>query len=227
MSIQNVINKAETIFITPTKTSGTTISRSGRIKSAQVMTAQPFRITVNFMARGTYADYRATMTELDRLDVINSEGIDIGSTNSGLSWITEYQGDMTANNISNLSITSYSGGSILVNTSNVTNTNPTDILFKAGDYITFNAGYRYPFVVTQDVQIGAVVTPGLGGSNVTVTLHRPVIFQTGYTVAGKGILVGNNVTWNVQMLSKPQYEIIPGRWIEFSGPLELMEVIDV
>jgi len=65
------------------------------------------------------------------------------------------------------------------------------------------------------------------GSTISVTLNRPIITQTGYTIdSGKGILVGTDVTWQVKMLTKPTYTITPDRFVEFNGEFELVEVVE-
>lgn len=222
MSIQNIIDKAEEIAISRNTVSGSTLSRGGRLRSAAVAGNVPYRFSVSYAPYQTYADSRATIEEIERLDLVHSETVDIGSTNAGLSWVTAYQGDMSAVQIANLSLTgTYTGNTIDVDTANVTGSSSSDILFKKGDYISFDSGYVYPYTVTADVQIGSVAP----GSNVSVPVHRPIISQTGYTFAGKGVLVGNDVTWRVRMISKPTYRLIPGRYVAWSGEFVLMEQI--
>lgn len=223
MSIQNIIDKAESITITRGKVSGSTISRGGRLRSAIVAGNQPYTFTVAYAPYQSYTDSRAKMEELERLDLVHSEDIDIGSTNSGLSYLTEYQGELTSAQIGQLKLKgTYSGNTIDIETEDVTGSSSGDLMFKAGDYITFDDGYRYPYQVTADTPIGLVAT----NSFVTVSVHRPIITQTGYTFDDtKGVLVGTDVTWTVKMIQKPNFTVIPGRYIQPSGEFVFMEVI--
>lgn len=226
MGIQTVIDRAETITVLKKKLNGSTISRSGRIRTAQVASAQPFRFTVEYAPMQQYTPLRGVLEELDRLDTIFTEAIDIGSTNAGLSWITGYQGDLTPAQLGQISVVSASAQTITLSTQNVTGSSATDYLVKAGDYIQFDSGYKYPYCVTQDVQIGATGGSGTDGTEVSISVHRPILSQDSYTIAGKGILVGNDVTWQVKMLSKPNYTVLPSRYVEFTGSFELMELIE-
>lgn len=222
MGIQSVIDKAELITVSKQKLTGTTISRSGRLRTSMVASAQPFRFSVKYADMQKYETLRGVLEDLDTLDTVGSEAIDIGSTNTGLSWITAYQGDLTGAQVGQLSVDSYSGSTITLSTSSVTGSSPSDYVVKKGDYIQLDSGYKYPYCATSDVQIGAVGA----GTKVSIPLHRPILTQTGYTISGAGVVVGNDVTWQVKMLSKPSYTIIPARYVEFEGNFELMELIE-
>ena len=224
MSIQNIIDKAENIVITRGKISGSTISRGGRLRSALVAGNQPYIFTVTFAPYQTYSNMRSTIEDLEKLDLVQYEDIDIGSTNTGMSWMVEYQGDLTTAQLGNLKLSgTYSGNSIDIETEDVTGSSSSDLMFRKGDYITFTDGYKYPYQVTADVQIGAVTT----GSNVTVNVHRPIIAQTGYTFNDtKGVLVGTDVTWRVKMTQKPGFTVIPGRYVQATGDFVIMEFIE-
>lgn len=223
MSIQNIIDKAESVTILRNKISGSTITRGGRLRSALVAGNQPYSFVVAYAPYQSYADNRGMLEELERLDLIHSEDIDIGSTNTGLSWLTEYQGELTTAQIGQLKPKgTYVGNTIDIETEDVTGSSSSDLIFKKGDYFTLDSGYRYPYQVTADVAIGTVTT----NSFVTVPVHRPIIAQSGYTIdTNKGILVGTDVTWRVKMLQKPNFNIIPSRYIEASSEFVFMEVI--
>tara|TARA_R110000803_G_scaffold83934_1_gene150050 strand:+ start:6600 stop:7274 length:675 start_codon:yes stop_codon:yes gene_type:complete len=223
VSIQNIIDKAETISISRSKISGSTISRGGRLRSALVASNQPYMLTVNYAQSQSYTDNRAMMEELDKLDLIHNEDVDIGSTNTNLSWLVDYQGALSTAQIGQLKLSgTYAGNTVDIETEDVTGSSSTDIMFKKGDYITFDNGYRYPYTVTADVTIGAVTA----GSNVSVPVSRPIIVQDGYTFNdSKGVLVGPDVTWRVRMTEKPSFTVIPSRYIDVSGAFVFMEVI--
>ena len=222
MSIQSIINKAENITISRNKISGQTMSRGGRLRSALVASAQPWTIGVEYAPYQTLESMRGIIEDLEKLDVIGSEDVDIGSTNVNLSWLVSYQGELTPAQIGQLAVSANPiGNTIDIKTDAVTGSSPGDIVFKKGDYITFDTGYRYPYTVTADITIGAV----FGGSVISVQLNRPVIEQPGYTFPNKGVLVGTDVTWRVKCMNKPTYTVIPGRYVVVSGEYVFMELI--
>jgi len=218
MSIQNVIDNAISIIVERTKIAGSSLSRSGRFTTGLQVSNQPFGFTVQYRPVQIYADVRAVLEEIDRLDVINSEQVDIGSTNTGLSWITAYMGDLTTAQLGQLELTSTAANTITFDTSSVVGATSTDYVVKKGDYIQLETGYKYPYTATADVQFGAAGT-------ITIPINRPFIEQTGYTKTGKGLVAGNDVVWTVKMLTKPTYTILPNRFVEFTGPFTLVEVI--
>jgi hypothetical protein len=172
-----------------------------------------------YRPQNDYANSRSLLEEIDRLDIVYSEAINIGSTNTNLSWITGYQGDLSASDLGNITTTStYSGQTMDLDISGVTGGTASSYVFKKGDYIQFASGYKYPYTVTADVQKGS-------GTTVTVTFNRPIIEQSGYTITGKNILAGVDVTWTVKMLNKPSYTLIPERRVEFAGSFSFIEVI--
>lgn len=220
MSLQNIINNSTLIVVERTKIASSTVSRSGRFNSAIQISSQPFMFTVSYQPMATYADVRGVLEEIDRLDVISSEQVEIGSSNPGLSWITAYQGDLSSAQLANITATGTTGAqTIELDLSSVSGASAGDYVFKKNDYIQLDSGYKYPYTVTSDVLFGV-------GGNVTVTLNRPFITQSGYTVANKNILVGSDVTWTVKMIAKPTYRLMPSRYVEFTGDFTLIESIE-
>ena len=221
MSIQNIIDNSVSIAIGRTKIASSTLSRNGRYKTGLIPGNQPFLFVISYKPLTPYADARATIEEIDRLDTVFSEQIDIGTTNTNLNWITAYQGDLSTSDLGNIALTTtYAGNSIDIDLTNVTGAVSADYVFKAGDFIQFDNGYKYPYTVTQDLQYGA-------GGTVTLTLNRPIIEQDSYTInGGKGLLVGPACVWQVKMLEKPTYNILPGRFVEFDGDFSLIEVVE-
>lgn len=222
MSIQSIINRSETINIARNKLAGSTISRSGRLRTNAIGTAQPFKFTVKYAPMQQYSVAREIIEQLNRLDTVFTETIDIGASATGLSWITEYQGNLSSANLDLLTVASASGTILLLSTASLTGTSPTDYAFKKGDYIQFANGYKYPYTVTEDVTVGVVS----GSSAILVPLSRGIIAQNGYTIAASNIVAGTDVRWQVKMLSKPNFTLQPARYIEFDSDFELMEVIE-
>lgn len=220
MSLQNIINNSTQIIVERTKIASSTLSRSGRYASALQISNQPFMFTVSYQPMATYSAVRGVLEEIDRLDVTQSEAIEIGSSNSGLSWITAYQGDLSSAQLGQITATGTTGAQTIdLDLSSVTGASSGDYVFKKGDYVQLDTAYRYPYTVTQDVLFGI-------GGTVTVSLNRPFITQSGYTVTGKGILTGSDCTWTVKMLAKPTYQMLPSRYVEFTGDFTLIETIE-
>ena len=215
MSLQTIINNASEINIDRRKVTSSVITRSGQLKTAERLPSV-YSFIVSVADGLTYSTNRSLIEELDRIDTTIEEEVNIGSSNSGLDYITSYQGICNATQIGQITVTSATGGNIVLNTTAVTGS-PSGDLFKKGDYIQLDTNYRYPYTVTSDV--------AFSGTSVTVPIHRGFIDQTGYTVSGKGINVGKDVTWRVKAVQNPTYSIIPYDRISFSGSFQLVEVI--
>ena len=215
MGIQTIVDNATYVRFEHKKTTAQSISRSGRLLTAELASAVPFKFTVGMHEGLTYSDNRDLLADLDVLDITVEETIDIGSTNSGLEYVTKYRGAMTSTQVGQITVTSATASNIILNTSSVVGT-PSNA-FKKGDFIQLDTGYRYPYIVTADVAWNA--------SSVTVPLHRPFIPQDSYTVSGKGIDVGVDVDFSVKMIQKPSYSVIPHDRIAFSRDFELIEVV--
>ena len=221
MSIQTIIDNATFINIDYKKVAAQSISRSGRLLTAEIASAKPFKITVGMHAGLTYSQNRDLLAAIGEMDVTEEATIDIGGTNSGLAYVTAYQGVLTSGQIGQIttnSSTAFSGANIKLNTTSVTGS-PSGDLFKAGDFIQIGpTNGRYPYIVTEDVTFSS-------SSSLNIPVHRTVIPQDGFTQTGRAIAVGNEVDFRVKLVSKPSYNIVPHDRIEFSGDFELAEVI--
>ena len=217
MSIQTIIDNATYIKFGRTKTAGQTISRSGRVLTSARPTSQPFNFEVGMHDALRYSENRDLVEELDRLDITTEETIDIGKTNTNINYITAYKGSLSAANVAQITATSASGSSLVLNTTGVSGS-PGGTAFKKGDFIQLASSYRYPYRVTADVSYNA--------TSMTIPLHRPFIAQDSYTVSGKGILVGSNVEFRVKMLDKPEYRVYPHDLLAFDSAFSLIEIIE-
>ena len=213
MSIQTFLDRATFLTVDKRKVSAQTITRSGQVKTAEVASANPYRFAFGVTAGYKYSDNRAALEELDSLDITEEEEIDIGATNTNLSYLTAYQGDSSG--IGSCTITGYSGNSLILN---CTNAGSGTFLFKKGDYIQPSGAYRYPYQVTADV---AHTT----SNPVTIPISRPFIEQSGYVVNGATFLVGTNVRWHVKMVNKPSYTILPYDRFSLDNDIEVVEII--
>ena len=217
MSIQTIIDNATYIKFGRTKTAGQTISRSGRVLTSARPTSQPFNFEVGMHDALRYSENRDLVEEIDRLDITTEETIDIGKTNTNINYITAYKGSLSAANVAQITATSASGSSLVLNTTGVSGS-PGGTAFKKGDFIQLASSYRYPYRVTADVSYNA--------TSMTIPLHRPFIDQASYTVSGKGILVGSNVEFRVKMLDKPEYRVYPHDLLAFDSAFSLIEIIE-
>lgn len=215
MSIQTIVDRATFLSIDKRKVASQSISRSGRLKTAEVAGAVPYRFIVGVHEGAKYSENRAVLEELDRLDVTVEEQIDIGDTNSGLSYITAYQGGIASGT---LTLNNVANSNIYVNASGVTG---SGTLFKKGDFLQpvgNTGGYRYPYQVTSDVSFST-------SANVTIPVHRPVISQDGVALTSGNINTGKDVHWFVKMITKPSYTILPYDRFTLDNDMELVEVI--
>ena len=213
MSLQTIVDNATFVTIYRKKIAGQSISRSGRLLTSEVVSAVPYQFTSGMRGGLQYSTNRGLTEDLNALDVTEEATIDIGTTNTSLSYITAYQGDSTG--IGAVSCVSATGSTLVVDASSA---GAGTFLFKKGDYIQPASSYRYPYQVTADV---AHTT----SSSVSIPLSRPFIPQDSYTLASKGIVVGSAVTWRVKMLNKPKYSVIPGDLLEFDNDFEFLEFI--
>lgn len=218
--LQTIIDNAMQINIDRKKVSGYTVSRSGIVKTAQHASNVPWVFTVDMHAGLRYSENRALTEEIDRLDRTEESIINIGNTNPSIAYITQYQGTLTVSERNAANIVAASNSNITVDATAIRNAgaSASDYLVRAGDYIQPGGGYRYPYTVTADVQVGSA-------ANVTIPVHRPLIQANAYSFVGQSITFGSNVTWAVKMITKPSYNIIPYDRLEFTNSFQLIEVI--
>ena len=215
MSLQTIIDNATYIDINKGKVAAQSVSRSGVILTAERATNVPYRFKVGMHSGLTYSTNRGLLEDIDALDVTEETTIDIGDTNSGLSYLTAYQGGVTSGT---MTLVSVSGSTINVNASGVSG---SGTLFKKGDFLqpVGNTGtYRYPYQVTADVSFST-------GSSVAVPVHRPVISQDGVTMTSGNILTGKDVHFKVKLTKRPGYRVVPHDRIQFQSAFEMVEII--
>ncbi len=209
MSFQTIIDNATFINIDKRKTTAMSVSRSGHIKTAE---RQPsvYKFTVGSVPGLKYSTNRGVLEDIDSSDRVTENTISLNN-NTGMNYLTALQGTGFGGTVT---VTSASGNEIVLDTTSATG---ADTVLKKGDFIQLDNSYRYPYQVTADVTWHA--------SSITVPIHRGFLTQTGYTPAGKGILLGNNVTFKVKAMSCPTYSIVPHDRIEFAGDFEFVEII--
>lgn len=211
MSIQTIIDSAQSIEINRRAIVAQTISRSQQIKTAERgYRAWKFIITPAGVLQWSTA--RSAIERLDNIDRITEEQITLAN-NAGMSWTTAYQGGFTSGALAAITISATTSNTLTLD--NLPTTSSSTIAFKAGDFIQPN-GSRYPYTVVNTVLRGT-------GNTITVQLNRGLLPDISMT--GANILVGNQVSWRMVATKMPTYTLQPGKLVELNGTLELMEVI--
>jgi len=214
MSIQIIVNGAQQIEIDRRRMVGQSITRSQRIKTAERSTAQPWKFKVTPPASMSWADSRGFIEVINMADRVTATTVSIGN-NTGLSYVTEYQGEMTPAEIAALTVSTATTSTLVLST--LPATTATTVLFAAGDIIQ-PINSLYPYAVTQTVLRGA-------SSTVAVPLNRNIITSEALDLSGDGVLVGNSATWQLVVAGLPTYTLVPGRRVQYTGDFELIEKV--
>jgi len=224
MSIQTIINGATDLTIQRPNMTSQQITRSGRVVSQNVSFSRPWRFAATYNPGKRYKDARAFTEYLEYIDRRYTEDIDIGDTNTGLSYITEYQGDYlsTAQACTVTSINVYSD-TITINVP--TGNTSGGYLFKRGDFIQpgKTQGYPYPYTVVNDVPI-----PTSAG-NIDIMLHRNFIphdYPNTTTFLNQTLSVGPDVRFRVQLITKPDSSIVQDQLFNATGVYVFQEAFE-
>lgn len=213
MSFQTIIDNATYINVDKRKTTAMSVSRSGHVKTAE-RNPSIYKFTVGSVPGLKYSENRGVLEDIDTADRVTEANVSLAN-NTGMNYITAYQGGITGGSIS---MVGADGKEIYINASLATG---SGTLFKKGDYLQpeGNTGtYRYPYQVTSDVSFST-------GANVTIPVHRPVLSQDGVSITSGGVRKGTEVRFHVKAMSCPTYSIVPYDRIEFSGDFEFVEII--
>jgi hypothetical protein len=213
MSLQTIINYAESITINRRKVAGIQFTRNQIARVSSLVTRNPWRFTVKMPALLNYAESRGLIETLDKIDRITPQEITFSDV-PGQSFMFAYQGDMNATQRNAVTIASFSGKTLTLNVSATLGLGAT--IFEAGDVIQI-IGYPYPFSVETKVVKAA-------GTTVSVTVHRGNFFDsTEDPVTGLKLVYGNAVSFNMLCTNMPTYTIIPGPYVQFDSDFELYE----
>jgi hypothetical protein len=214
MSIQSIINNAQQIEIDRRRMVGQTMSRSQRLKTAERSTSQPWKFKVSPPALLPWTEGRVIAETIELGDRVSEYEISLNG-NTGMNYITAYQGSMTT--VQRAALTISSTGTSTLTLTTLPSVTSSTVLFAVGDFIQ-PANSRYPYTVTAAV---------LRGSNTTtsVTLNRPIITSEGINLIGQGVRVGNSCTWRVVVATMPTYSLIYGQQMQYNGDFELVEKV--
>lgn len=205
MSLQTIFNISNQIKIDRRKLVGVQYSRSQIPKTELTPTKNPWRFTIT-APNQSYYDMKTVLQQLDTLDRYLPETIQLGG-NANMNWMFAYRGEMSAGDISSLSILSFVGNQLVL--TGMPSLTATQVMFEAGDMIQIDGQY-YPFTSTTQILRG-------NASTVTIITHRPNILTS--SVIGSGIVAGSDCRIQVFCPNMPTYTLTPGARIVRNGVL--------
>ena len=213
MTFQTIINSAQSIEFNRRRVVGQSISRSQRIKTAERVSAQPFVLTVTPQARFRWSDSRSAVELIQNFDRNDECEIRLSQA-TALSFITAYQGQLSAAQLSALTITNATSTSITIG--GLPSISSSTVMFKAGDWIQ-PTDSRYPYIVTDQVIRGT-------GSEITATTHRPIITSEGISLTGP-LKIGTDTTLVVIASQFPTYSLVDKNWAQYNGDFVFVEKV--
>lgn len=214
MSLQTIINKAQTIDFDRGRIITATVSRSQRLKTAERNASQPWRWTVTPPGSLPWNTSRGIIEAIDYNDRDVEYTISLGN-NPNQSYLVAYQGQLDSSQRSTITINTFTNSTLELG--NLPSVSSSTFILKAGDFIQPNNS-RYPYTVVNDVVRGST-------STVSVTTNRPVILSEGISLIGQSLRWGADVTWRFVVLQKPTYSAVPYNRLQFNGDFVLMEKI--
>lgn len=230
MSLQTFINSAQSIEFGRADTVATSVSRSGRVITQTRNTVKPWTFKVVPAQLFAWNAYRGAIEAVLTRDRHTEHEIQIGAT-TGSSWLTDYQGSLpvVSGVAQHIFVTAFANNSVTIDVSSASIADGT-VVFRAGDLIqpagtgTDGLTYRYPYAVTTDV------VKNTGNTTKTFTVNRGIIAQANYngtsaTNNQNKLRVGSACTWRVIMTTMPAVRYVPGRLVEFTGEMELLEMV--
>lgn len=222
--LQTLIDNCSGLNINRRKVVGIQITRNEIPRISLTPTKQPWRFTLDLPSSLQYYNNRDLLEALDTIDRVTPEVITF-SNNSCINWIFRYQGSMSASQIANIRVASFTGSTLTLQ--NLPGIASTRVLFEPNDLIQIGNN-PYPFTSTTRVTRGTAAT-------VTVTTNRPNIISS--SVTNSAITVGSDCEFNMFCPNMPTYKLIPGGYvgsssstlnnalIEFSDAFELYEYV--
>jgi len=219
MAIQELLDGATSITMDKAVPTSMSVSRGQKLRTqSRAISIYKFVVGLNPGYRYDNTNTRSLLTSYDVQGRITEEQIKLSNVAGG-AWIQEYQGNLSTSdqNLTYIVAADQVGpgdgtGSISINTTNVVGGADT-VIVEAGDFIQA-ANSTYPYQAVETVTKGTSPT-------VTIKTHRTPIEVN----LGANVLYGNDVTFTVKMIDQPPYSLTPGRYVEWGGEMQLMEVI--
>ena len=213
MSFQWIFDNAETISINKRSVVAQTITRSNRVKSSKVG-GQTWRFDVKLPDGLRWSNIRRDVERMESLDRYTQSTVYMNNT--GYSYINGYQGDA---NPANIQVTYNSDlAPTTLNLSSVSSLDPSQYVFKAGDWLQLGTtGHAYS--VTSDVVRGNVDV-----TSVTIPVNRPII-ESANSLAVIDAVVGQAVSFNVICVEMPSWTVFAYDQVSWSGNFVFYEVV--
>jgi hypothetical protein len=213
-ALQTIIDSANKIEIDRRRIVGQSVSRSQRLRTAERTSSQPWMMSITPKPAWTYSTNRELIEGISYIDRSRETQINLAN-NPNLAYLTAYQGDMTAGQITAVRVTATSTATITLDV--LPSIDSTAYLFRSGDFIQPQYS-RYPYTVVDSVQRGL-------GSTAVINLNRPIITSENLTLTGSGVLVGNSCSWRMIVGSLPTIQMTIRDRFEWSGDFKLMEKV--
>lgn len=250
-NFQFAIDNAKSIVISQQEITSTTISRNGNLTRGTVLGSRPYQIEVempDYLDAGN-DEVKAFCAYMDNNAYVGNAVVKIAENNN-LDYLLGYQGNATTAQLNDLTTSGYGfpGYANTANQSPPVQLTPSYLIltlyqntsalipsastrvFETGDYIQIS----HPNGVGKE-RVYQVVDPvdgsnfyGTGGRYVDVRLNKYYTRIENYVIIGNiaNINVGSGVEFNLQLINKPSYTIIPGganNLIQFNDSLKFVE----
>lgn len=213
--IQRFVDNASSIEIIKRRINAQTITRSGRLLSQSVASGVPWMFRIEYNRVERWEDVRGLLAQWDNLNITTTQSVNIGGGNANLSYLTRYQGDLSTAQLAGLRYAQSvgTGSTILLDT---TNTTGSGFLFRAGDLFSVD-GFDDVYEVVSDLTFSS-------SSALAVQVHRPFINRDP-SLDNLQLDIGTAVQFKVRMLTMPKYQIVAPGLVQFTDPIEMMEVL--
>lgn len=225
MSLNRILEIAESVSINDHRFVGQVVSRNQKIFTSEIVTVVPFSFGIQPMNYLLYSKNRALLNSLRIPDKALEQYLNFGST-GWVNYIT-YQGDMSQKEIDLTEWQPSSAGKTLV-LGNLPSMSPEQFIVKEGDFCQVG---RYAYIATADVRRGT-------GTTVNIPVHRglitPLLSPLGAVIGEYGVTVamgGNTyigVTFPVILREYPTYTLVPmtnDSYIQWSGGFAAFEAV--
>jgi hypothetical protein len=205
-AFQTVFDNASSISFDKKRNISQTVARDGTVKSIS-LGGQVWKIEATLPNGPKWSEYRGLIERMESLDRVTPGTVKIND--SGLTWLSGYQGDMPA--VNNITVT------ISTTTNNLLNitggiSGSTGYILKSGDFIQI--GTYSVYTVVNDVPV----------SSRSITVHRP-IREPASTSTTHILKVGQDVEWNLLCVKFPKWTISARDQISWDGPFVFTEAI--
>jgi len=221
MSLQKIIDSAQSIEISRQALVSSTTSRSGRLITASRNWSKPWSFTVVPKPYWRYSELKPIMEAILLRDRFAEHTIRLGQT-PGAEWMVKFDG-AALGGASGVTVNGAgTGGTTMVlnlGTANAGFSTGT-VMFRAGDIIQ-PAGQRYPYVVAEDALQPVSHT---ATDTITLTINRGIL-PTTLNINNATILQGKDCSWIVKITTLPKMQYLPGELAQFTGEFEILESV--